>query len=296
MGEDGDAAWAADGDGWALNSRPGLTFVDTAAGPVRVRRHGEGTVPLVMLADGPNTVEHYDRTLDALDAAGAGVRSVVVEPPGTGFSVPDPGFAFTVDAYAGVLAEALDALDISGAIIAAGCAQVYMALALVRRRPDLAARLILMQAPGWDAELEWTQREIDPKGMLRVPGDGQRAYDAERERAVAWWYDACTAPDPGAAYFKDRVHDVLSHGGCHDLPSLVQGMERSAAPEPLSMPHAALVIWGLADATHRETPRETIAELVPGAHIEEWPEAGHFPEIEQAERFAATVREAAAGL
>ena len=45
----------------ALASRPGVSFVETSGGRIRVRRGGStGRISVLLAADGPNVIEHYD--------------------------------------------------------------------------------------------------------------------------------------------------------------------------------------------------------------------------------------------
>jgi hypothetical protein len=89
----------------ALSSRPGLSFLDTSAGRVRVRRsEATGGPPVLFGADGPNVIERYDALLDAI--AGR-ARATVFEPAGTGASVPARGFDFSIDGFSRACEPAL---------------------------------------------------------------------------------------------------------------------------------------------------------------------------------------------
>jgi len=46
-----------------------------------------------------------------------------------------------------------------------------------------------------------------------------------------------------------------------------------------------LVLWGLADRTHRRTDKRSILSYMPHARWVEFDSAGHFPELEEPERF-----------
>jgi len=78
----------------AVRSRPGMSYLATSGGRVRVRRAPAPAGPRILLAtDAPNVIEHYDALLEQL----AGRADVVLfEPPGTGGSSPVRGFDFTL--------------------------------------------------------------------------------------------------------------------------------------------------------------------------------------------------------
>src|SRR4051812_45238441 len=83
-------------NGRALETRPGLAFIETRGGRVRVRRQplssssSQAAAPRLLIGtDGPNVIEHYDALLRALEGR---ADVVVFEPPGTGASVPARGF------------------------------------------------------------------------------------------------------------------------------------------------------------------------------------------------------------
>ena len=57
-----------------------------------------------------------------------------------------------------------------------------------------------------------------------------------------------------------------------------------------------MVVWGVADRTHRRTAKNSARTYFPEASWHEFPSAAHFPELEEPERFAALVREFATGV
>jgi hypothetical protein len=73
----------------ALASRPELSFIATSGGRLRVRRSDStGALPVLLAADGPNVIEHYDELVATLEGR---ADWVVFEPPGTGASTPARG-------------------------------------------------------------------------------------------------------------------------------------------------------------------------------------------------------------
>ena len=267
---------------WGRVSRSGIRYVSTSAGRVRVRDVGSGPVALVLAADGPNMIEHYDRIVDACPDH---IRVVCIDPPGNGFSAPAEGFRFTFDQFAESLVEVLDEIDARNCILAFGCVQVYMALLMAAKRPDIVKKLVLMQAARWPEEIDWLCRWIDPHERLRQPGDGQMTYAKTRYKATEWWYGVCLGNKGDREYFVPRAHEAFDHGACHCLASLTQAMLDEPPPTFERPEQETVVIWGLADETHKASPYDSVLDYVPGARLLKWDDAGHSPEIQQPARF-----------
>jgi len=91
--------------------------------------------------------------------------------------------------------------------------------------------------------------------------------------------------------FTEVTQCSFDHGGGFALASAYQ--KHLAGPEPdfgiIGQP--ALAVWGELDRSHAQTQRDSILRYVPGAKLVSLPEAGHFPELEAPQRFAAVVRE-----
>jgi pimeloyl-ACP methyl ester carboxylesterase len=51
------------------------------------------------------------------------------------------------------------------------------------------------------------------------------------------------------------------------------------------------MVWGAKDHSHKHTDPRSLHELVPEAEIVHFEDCGHFPDIEQPERFAALLIE-----
>jgi pimeloyl-ACP methyl ester carboxylesterase len=274
--------------GDAALTRPGMRFVELASGTVRVRIGGEGPA-VVSLPDPPNVIEHHDRTFELLEDW---ARPVCAELPGAGFSVPARGYRFTIDDTAAAVTELLEEIDAAPYVLAFSCASAYIALRIAAARPELVSALALIQAPSWPQEVEWGRR-LDRLRTLRTPVVGQLTMLAT-ERAVArGWYDASLprdAPDEERRRFLDPSIEALDNGGQFCLASMFQGMLRpEECFEPVDQP--TLAVWGGADHTHRRSDGRSITEHAPDARWIEFPEVGHFPDLEAPERFSETLRQ-----
>lgn len=262
----------------ALASRPGLSFLDTSAGRIRMRRSESSTGPSVLFAaDGPNVIEHYDALFDALRGR---ARAIVFEPPGTGASVPARGFDFTVDAFARACKEVVD--DVGPTTLVFPCYLGFVGRRIAEERPALVDALVTPQTPSWDDMRSWADT-VDPKRLLRTPVFGQLMLALRRRDVAATWYAMSTSDKRFRAPFTAAANEAFDFGACFCLASLMQGYQRNdAAPSPeLSVP--TVVVWGPRDRTHRQSDPH---RAMPGAEVMTMAECGHSPELEDPTGFA----------
>jgi pimeloyl-ACP methyl ester carboxylesterase len=57
---------------------------------------------------------------------------------------------------------------------------------------------------------------------------------------------------------------------------------------PLDVPTA--IVWGARDRSHAATDRRSSLALAARAEMHDWPDAGHFPDLEHPARFADLLR------
>ncbi|MCU0701058.1 MAG: alpha/beta hydrolase [Myxococcaceae bacterium] len=261
----------------ALASRPGLSFVDTPGGPVRVRRAPCARGPRLLIAcDGPNVIEHADALLSALDGQ---ADVVLFEPPGTGASVPARGFDFTISAFADACAAVLEA--VGPRVLVFPCYLGLVAQAVALRVPSRVEALVLPQAPNFPDLGRWAD-VVDPRRLVRTPVVGQLLLGA-RTRAIAHgWYRASTSDRRFREPFIAAADLAFDFGGCFCLASLMQGFEASPAPVVQAVPMRAAVVVGGKDRTHKHT---NFGQTLPGAEVVRFDECGHSPELEAPERF-----------
>jgi pimeloyl-ACP methyl ester carboxylesterase len=266
-----------------------MRFVKLPSATLRVRTGGDAGPAVVSIPDPPNVIEHHDALFELLEGW---ARPVCAELPGAGFSVPARSFGFTVEDAATTITQLLEELDTAPYVLAFSCASAYLALRIAAARPDLVSALALTQAPSWPQELEWARR-LDRLRTLRTPVLGQLTMLATRRTVARGWYDAALpkdAPDEKRRRFLDPSMEALDKGGEFCLASMFQGMFRAEEPlQPVDQP--ALAVWGGADRTHRRSDGRSIVEHAPNARWIEFTEAGHFPELEEPERFSETLRE-----
>jgi pimeloyl-ACP methyl ester carboxylesterase len=247
----------------------------------RVRVAGDAGPSVVIVPDPPNVIEHYDRLIDLL---APDLRVVCVEAPGFGFSAPEPGFGFTLAEQTAGMVDLLVRLERGPYVLAFPCFAGLLAVKLARERPDLVSGLVLVQTPSWDEELRWVQR-VDTRRLLRMPYLGQLVMSFGRRAIARSWYRAALPRGADPAAFLEPALAAFEEGACYCLASAFQAALRETAPGLGPVRQPALVVWGGADRTHRRTDKRSILAYVPHADWVEFEGAGHFPDLEQPERF-----------
>ena len=267
-------------------TRTDLHFMHLPRASIRYRLAGTGTRTIVFCADPPVTLELYDALIAELSAD---FRVVVFELPAFGLSLPRLGLDFGLEAMAGVIREFLQQLALGPYVLAFPCVPAYSALWLAGHHPELVSGLVLMQAPDWQQELHWKHGR-DPKNILGLPYLGQILLRLLRRRRAGMWYRLALGRRELLEHFTQTTQCAFDHGAGFSLASAFQRHLSGAEPAFGSINQPALVVWGEADRSHRETERESILRYLPQARMVRFAEGGHFPELEAPERFAAEVR------
>ncbi len=256
-------------------------YLDTSAGRVRVFDSG-GTKPsVVFVPDGPNVVEHYAKLIPLLTTH---LRVVCFDLPGFGFSRPSASYTHSLDQGAATVLAVLDALEIERTTLAFSCGNGFYALRTAKLAPQRINSLFLSQTPSLQAMRRWTDRIVP--GLLRVPVLGQLAMWLTRKRAAHGWYDVALPRSTDREPFRAPARRALACGACFSLASVVQGLmcEHDEAVSGVSTP--CVVVWGGQDHSHKYTAPTSLRDCVPHVELVQFDDCGHFPDLEQPERYA----------
>ncbi len=281
----------------AARSRPGVRLIETPTSYVRVRvvdppgraDGADGTV--VLLPDGPNTLEHYDALAGRL--VDDGRRVALLEIPGFGFSWATDPHALTFDGTAAATAAALEQLDLGPVVLGGVCVQALVALRVAAASPHLVDGLVLVQCTDWDATVRWAGDALDARGALREPWAGQARWRLRRQRlAVETWYPAVAGPAAPVAAWQETATEVLAAPSTYALASMLQEW---SGPEPdlRGVTCPAAVLWGEADPSHGLTGSDPrgLLRYVPDARFTALPRVGHFADLEAPEALITAVRD-----
>lgn len=265
---------------------PGTQTHELGTADVRVRIVGSSGPSIVLVPDPPNVIEHYQALIELL---ASDYRVICFEAPGFGFSIPKRGFGFGLEDQVAVARELLGKLAMGPYVLAFPCVAAYGALRLAAEQPELVERLILIQAPCWLEELSWARR-IDQRGLVSKPVVGQLMLAHGQRRVARSWYQAALPKGHPSEAFLGPCLEAFDRGAFYCLASAFQAtFGRPTEFAPVSQPTS--IIWGIADRTHAASNGHSMEQHAPAAEIVEFRGAGHFPELEQPERFAALVRD-----
>lgn len=270
-----------DGSAWHSDTR----LLRTRCGMLRVRDTGcpqnERAPVVLMVPDGPNVIEHHQAVIEQLAPH---ARVICFDMPGFGFSRPSLRYGHTAEQGADAVLAVMDALALPEASLFFSCANGYYAISAAKRAPQRIRRLLLCQTPGLSAMHAWTQRNVP--AAIRTPVVGQMLMRGARRTFAHTWYGMAMPDKPQRAGFRSVADHALTHGGCFCLAGVVQGLSRMQAASLSGIKTPTTLLWGDADRSHRHTRAESMLELLPQAHIEHFPECGHFPDLEQPHRYA----------
>lgn len=105
------------------------------------------------------------------------------------------------------------------------------------------------------------------------------------------WYKYALPKNTDKLAFEKIALKAIETGGCFCLSSLVQSLKKEQNKKLNVIDIPATLIWGQKDFTHRKTNNHSILEHLPNCEIIEFLNAGHFPEIENTNRYLEVVND-----
>ena len=266
--------------------RSGTRLLHTRHGMLRVLDTGQhkdehASAPVVlMVPDGPNVIEHHHAVIESLALH---ARVICFDMPGFGYSRPTLRYAHTAQQGAEAVLSVMDALDIHEASLFFSCANGYYAISAAKLAPHRIRRLLLCQTPGLQAMRAWTERNVPT--AIRTPVVGQVLMRVARRKFAHTWYGIAMSDKPQRAEFRNVAEHALTHGGCFCLAGVVQGLSGMQEAQMSGVKAPVTLLWGDADRSHKHTQAESLLKLLPQADVRHFPGCGHFPDLEQPERY-----------
>ncbi len=84
---------------------------------------------------------------------------------------------------------------------------------------------------------------------------------------------------------------AYDHGASYCLPSLMQGLFGGKETRFGKVEQPTVVLWGGIDRSHRRADTRSVLRYFHDAPFVTFEHAGHFPEVEEPERFVQLLRE-----
>lgn len=273
--------------GPASLSRPNIQFMNLGRAWLRYCLAGEAGPTIVLNTDPPLTIECYDQTIAELSRY---FRVVVFEIPGFGFSLPKRwDFRYDFDSITAMLIEFLIRLNSGPYILSFPCLLGFCAIKIASLRPELVSHMVLNQVPTWEGALEW-KKGRDSQGILDIPVVGQVALHLLKRKRSHSWFNLVIADSQMAHKLAENTLWSYQLGACFSLASCFQFYLKAEPPdlEPVKQP--SLIIWGECDGSHQKTDKSLTRQLTLDSQEVYLKNAGHSPEVETPEIFAASVK------
>lgn len=265
----------------ALKYFENTKYLETDYGEIRVFDSGGEKPVLINTPDGPNTIEHH---LNLLQALTTNYRVVCFEYPGVGFSYPSIKFNYSFSQGSDLLLQVMHILKIEQAALLFSCSNGYYALNAAMHSSQKFSHIFISQTPSIDCIVSWAKKSVP--SILKMPIIGQISNRIFAKKLSSVWYDIAL---PRESLLKEKMktmsQQALKKGGCFCLSSIVQGLSKEKEKKLIIQDVDVTLIWGQKDFSHRNTPKESIIKHVNNCEIIAFPNSGHFPELENSEKF-----------
>jgi len=123
-------------------------FIDTSAGAIHIASSGQG-FPILLLHQTPRS---WDEFRDVLPLLGQQFQAIAIDTVGFGDSCQLPLAEHSIERWAGIAFEVLDALDLPRAVVCGHHTGAVTALEMAASRPERVAALVLSSCPMNDAQ------------------------------------------------------------------------------------------------------------------------------------------------
>jgi pimeloyl-ACP methyl ester carboxylesterase len=261
-------------------------MISTDYGKIRVLDTNSNKPVIINVPDGPNVIEHHENLIAKLSE---NFRVICFELPGIGFSYPNSRYDYSTEKAAKIIINLLDILKIERATAAFSCSNGFYAIKAASLFPQRISQLFLSQTPSLHSMEPWVETNI-PK-LLRYPIIGQLTNSFAEKKLAKIWYKNALPKSTNREEYEAKALNSLDRDGCFCLSGLVQGLtcEIDSVLKVSNIP--ATIVWGNKDYSHRKTDHKTIVEHLPDCEIIEFDNCGHFPELEDTDRFVKLLNE-----
>ncbi|MET0965766.1 MAG: alpha/beta fold hydrolase [Nakamurella sp.] len=262
-----------------------LSYLDAGDGPAVVFVHG------LM-----SSSETWRAQIDRLDT---GHRVIAPDLFGHGASAKPPG-DYSLGAHAATLRDLLDALALPGATVVGHSLGGGIALQFAYLFPDRVDGLVLVSSGGLGRELNPLLRAATlPGSELVLPVLASNWVHAVGDTALHWWskiglppispstdegwqgLSSLADPETRRAFLATSRAVIDVHGQTVSAANRLSGM----ASRP------AMLIWGARDRIVPPTHIAAAKQELPVSRVEMFSRSGHFPHLDEPDRFALVMSE-----
>ncbi|MFN2594436.1 MAG: alpha/beta fold hydrolase [Actinomycetota bacterium] len=243
-------------------------MLDVAGQTTRLIDAGEGD-PVVVLHGWGGRIESMTPVLSCLSSA---FRTIAIDLPGFGGS-PPPAAVWGTREYATYVEAVLAELEIERAHFVGHSFGGKTSLMLAATRPPLVDKLIV----------------VDPTG-LRIPP----SMKARAKRAVSRVGRAAGALGPPGKLLKQAIYSRIASSDYKQAgpmrPILVRVVNEDLADVLPAIAASTLIVWGSLDDAVPLSHAHAMEKAIPDAGLVVFEGAGHFPYLEEPDRFCRIAR------
>ena len=265
---------------WSSN----IEMLQTTYGKLRVLDTKTDKPIIINAPDGPNVIEHQVELINALSK---NFRVICFEFPGLGFSYPSKEYDYTVKNGAETILNLMEVLKIDKAFLSMSCSNGFYGMKASEIAPQKISHLFLSQTPANHCMKKWVKHNI-PKPFT-YPVIGEFLNSLTEKKSAKIWYNKAYPEGRDNTKVIDLALNTLDNGGCFCLSGLVQGLNKDIYETIKTINVPTTLVWGNKDYSHRDTNFSTIKEHIPNCNIIEFEGCGHFPELENTEKYVSLI-------
>jgi 2-hydroxy-6-oxonona-2,4-dienedioate hydrolase len=257
-----------------------VEYVDAGGLRTRALRAGSGE-PIVMLHGTSGHLEAFVRNVAVLSAD---YDCHAVDMMGHGYT-DSPGVPYRIPGYVQHVLDYLDAQGIASAHFIGESLGGWVAGRLAADHPERVRTLALVAAGGTVANPEVMER-IKTSTRKAVTSDDR---DLTRRRLELLMHDPANVTDElvdvrHTIYHRASFVDNIDHLLClQEMENRTQDLLTAEQMGRISAP--TRVVWGAENPFGDVPEARAMSEAIPGSELTIYPECGHWPQHEHADRF-----------
>jgi pimeloyl-ACP methyl ester carboxylesterase len=259
-----------------------FSFLQTESANIRFFDSGDNSKPTLLTApDGPCFIEHFQ---EYIEKAKKNWRVVILDMPGFGESYPLNGYNHSFESGANALKRLVDHLSLGDITLSLSCGNGFYGIYFAKKYPELIKKLILIQTPGFKGMRPWLRASVPTP--VKMPYIGQLLVYLQRHKIPKVWFKvALPKHSEYLSSWSELSKNRIEKSCCNCLASVVQGFAAMKEDDLLGCEVPTLMIWGKKDYSHRFTDESSLRDVIPNVDIVIWDDCGHFPELEQTDRY-----------
>ena len=265
-----------------VNCTESFKSLATDYGEVRYWDSGGDKPVLLKVPDGPCFLEHF---AEFMEKAKKDWRVVIFDMPGFGESFPKNDYRHSFEQACHVISAVVKKLNLTDITMSFSCANGFYSVYYAKRFPESIKKLVLVQTPGFEGMRPWLERSVP--APIKVPYLGQILVHLQRYKIPNIWFRMALPKNaPQCQTWSKLSVDKIHDGCCNSLASVVQGLMQMDEKDLKGLRKIPVtMVWGAKDFSHKNTDHKTLLDILPHANIEVWDDVGHFPNLEQPDRF-----------